>query len=247
MRFLPEDYKAPVTAGGYMSLQNGENKIRVLSQPIVGWEDWIDNKPMRYTMDLRPEKSYDSKKPFRHFWAFIVWNYREEKVQILQITSSAIRKTIQDLCDNEDWGAPYFYDIVIKKEGEQINTKYSATPIPPKPISEHVKQAFYEKPIYLEALFNGEDPFSVWPKYTNACFLDKPEDKFINENEANELRLLFEQSSDEDQIKIKALIDKSGIKHNFSNVPKDKYDAVYKYVYAKYLKNNADENSLIED
>src|ERR1700689_4101246 len=129
--FLPENYEAPRAGGFYMKLQKGENKIRIMSQPILGWEDWTpDKKPIRYEMDKKPEKSFDPEKPAKHFWAVIVWNYKEEAIQILQINQAGVRKGIEMLCNDSDWGAPYFYDLKIIKTGEDKNTKYQVNPLP---------------------------------------------------------------------------------------------------------------------
>src|SRR5215510_11210672 len=93
--FLPQDYQAPKTSNFYMKLQEGENKFRILTQPILGWEDWLDKKPVRYTFDNKPTKSFDPKKPVKHFWSMVVWNYNEEQIQILHITQATIRSSIE--------------------------------------------------------------------------------------------------------------------------------------------------------
>lgn len=103
MNFLPENYTTPKTSNSYMKLQDGENKFRILSSPIIGWEDWLDKKPVRFRFNEKPNKSIDPKKPLRHFWAFIVWNYMEEKIQILQVTQATIRNCIEALCKDTDW------------------------------------------------------------------------------------------------------------------------------------------------
>jgi hypothetical protein len=46
--FLPTNYEVPVSDGNYMKLKIGENRFRVLSSAIVGYEYWTkDNKPVR--------------------------------------------------------------------------------------------------------------------------------------------------------------------------------------------------------
>lgn len=159
--FLPEDYEAPSSSGNYMKLQAGENKIRILSVPVLGWEDWtLDKKPVRFAYDKKPAKSIDPARAVRHFWAMIVWNYREEKIQILQLSQSSIRASIQALSENEDWGAPFFYDIKITKKGEKVDTEYNVAPSPHKPVSDAIKKAFADKPCNVEALILGTDPFA---------------------------------------------------------------------------------------
>lgn len=157
--FLPDGYEMPTNGNGYMKLKDGENKFRILSKPIIGWEDWKDNKPIRFTFKNKPEKPINPDKKIKHFWAMIVWNYNEQAIQILQITQSSIQKSIQDLINDADWGKPYGYDIKIIRKGEKMETEYSVNPSPHKPISEEIKDAFFDKPIYLEALFDGSDPF----------------------------------------------------------------------------------------
>lgn len=170
--FLPDDYEAPMSGGFYMKLQKGENRIRILSQPILGWEDWtIDRKPLRFTFDKKPEKPISAEKPVKHFWAFIVWNYKAEQIQILQVNQGGIRKGLEALTKDADWGAPFFYDIKIIKEGEEMKTKYMVNPLPHKPVAQHIIDAFNQRPCFLEALFQNEDPFaSHWGKKTPGIF-----------------------------------------------------------------------------
>lgn len=165
MSFLPENYQAPKQASYYLKLMEGENRIRIMSKPIIGWEDWQDKKPMRFRMDQKPNKPVDSKKPIKHFWAFIVFNYNEEEIQIMQVSQATVRKSLEALCRDSDWGSPYAYDIKITKKGEGVDTEYAVNPVPHKTIDPYLVACFSERPINLEALFTGEDPFSKqWTK-----------------------------------------------------------------------------------
>ena len=180
MSFLPQDYQAPRSAGYYLKLQDGENRIRILSKPILGWEDWDNKKPIRYKMNDKPPKPVDPKVPLKHFWAFIVFNYKEEEIQILHLTQATIRKKIEDLYKDSDWGIPFAYDIKIFKSGEKMDTEYSVNPVPHKPVDSYILQCFKERPIYLEALFTSEDPFSGhWSSYT-LLGVDAPEEKIVS-------------------------------------------------------------------
>jgi hypothetical protein len=170
--FLPQDYQAPASGGGYMKLQDGENRIRILSHPILGWEDWRDKKPLRFTFDAKPAKPVDSQKPVKHFWAMVVWNYSEEAIQILEITQTTIRNSIEGFCKDADWGAPYFYDIKIIRKGDGMETEYAVNPSPHKPLAPAIKEAFLAKPAWLPALFSNGDPFADHPKYTTGVFSD---------------------------------------------------------------------------
>jgi hypothetical protein len=160
MNFLPDNYESPKSNGFYMKLQDGENRIRVLSRSIVGWEDWQDKKPVRFQMHEKPTKSIDANKPVKHFWSFIVWNYSEQQIQILQINQAGIRKAIENLANDSDWGAPFFYDLKIVKKGEGKETEYSVNPVPHKAVDSSIENAFHDKPINLDALFCNADPFA---------------------------------------------------------------------------------------
>ncbi len=158
--FLPQDYEAPQGASAYMKLQNGDNKFRILSKPIIGWLDWKDKKPFRFTIKNKPDKPLTDK-PIKHFWAFVVFDYSDQQVKILEITQATIQKSIADLSKDEEWGAPFEYDIKVNRKGEDLKTEYSVTPSPKKPISDLIKQAATEKPCYLEALFANADPWVI--------------------------------------------------------------------------------------
>lgn len=177
MEFLPTDYEAPKSPSAYMKLQDGENRIRFLSSPIIGWEDWKDGKPVRFRRDQKPEKPIDPLKPVRHFWAMIVWNYNESKIQIYEITQASIRKSIEDLSRDADWGSPFFYDIKIHKKGKQKETEYSVTPVPKRDIEPRIREEFEKLPIDLTEMYSGGDPFQAPPGYRTNAFWQQPAQK----------------------------------------------------------------------
>jgi hypothetical protein len=157
--FLPTDYEVP-SESNYMRFQQGENRFRILSKPIIGWEDWKDKKPLRFQYNNKPKQAVDPTKPIKHFWAMVVWDYAKNKVSILEITQKSILSIIQGLCKDPDWGNPTEYDIKVKKTGSDMETKYETTPTPHKALAENIKTAFYGLKIDLNALFTGNDPFN---------------------------------------------------------------------------------------
>lgn len=160
--FLPDTYDVPKTASGYMKLQKGENKFRIMSKPIVGWEDWTeDKKPVRFRINEKPAKSINPQKKIKHFWAFVVWDYADSKIKILQITQSTIQAAIQALSKDEDWGSPFAYDIKVIRTGDGMETEYATNPVPHKEIPPEAREAFMKTPVNLEALFVNEDPFDT--------------------------------------------------------------------------------------
>lgn len=185
MSFLPKDYKSPSLTNNYMKFVEGENKIRILTPPIMGWEDWENNRPIRFKFEDKPLKSVDIKKPVRHFWAFVVFNYASEEIQILHIVQATLRKQIQMLCEDSDWGAPFFYDIKIIKKGEGVATEYMINPLPHKPTADYIISQFEEKPCYLEALYDSADPFDKkWDNFTAGVF--KRSEELVKKSEAKE-------------------------------------------------------------
>lgn len=214
MDFLPENYEAPKTSNNYLKLQEGDNKIRILSRPVVGYEDWVENKPIRYSMNDKPMRPHDSKKPIRHFWAMIVWDYVDSKIKILHITQATIRSTIEALARNTDWGVPYAYDITISKKGNDLKSEYSVTPSPKKNVSNEIINEFKNKPINLNALFRNEDPFSILDEVTKGMFHEEQSVLSVNiisSDQHRELILIFAECESTFERDLKEKVSKADV------------------------------------
>lgn len=161
--FLPENYEVPATIGNYMKFEKGDNLFRVLSSAIIGWEYWnVDDKPVRLKakpdqmpLDMRADDK------LKHFWAFVVWNYKFNKIQILEVTQKSVQDEIMKLVNDVDWGSPKNYDLKVTRTGDKLETKYQVTQKPHTPLKDEVKEALANTPVDLTNLFNGEDPFEV--------------------------------------------------------------------------------------
>lgn len=167
--FLPEDYKLPETSN-YMKFEDGANTFRILSSAIIGMEFWKQTedgkKPIRRKMDehisldeLEIDKDGNLIMP-KHFWAFVVYNRKAEKVQILEITQKGIQKAIKSLIDSPKWGNPKEYDITITREGAGFDTEYSVMPEPKEELDKGIAKLYKDMGINLEALYKGDDPFT---------------------------------------------------------------------------------------
>lgn len=157
MTFLPKNYEAPKSQGNYFKFIKGENRFRILSSAVTGFEYWNnDNKPVR-SREGWEEKPADmrSDSQVKHFWAFVVWNYDAKKAQIMEVTQKTIQYAIGAYVDNGKWGDPTKYDLVVNRTGDGLETEYTVIA---EPHSEAPKADTSK--INLEALFNGEDPFS---------------------------------------------------------------------------------------
>jgi len=164
--FLPKSYEVPQGKGNYVKFQNGENRFRILTSPILGWEYWVSDedgnrKPLRRKMD-DPFKTDVATEPekIKHFWAMVVYNYQDKKIQILEITQKGIQKSLRALAKDEDWGSPVNnYDVVITKTGEKLETEYQTQPKPAKKTDPKIVEEFEKIIIDLKALYSGGDPF----------------------------------------------------------------------------------------
>lgn len=159
--FLPPDYEAPSGSGNYMKLLQGENRIRILGKPILGWEGWKDKQPHRFRLEDRPIPTGFDNEMVKHFWAFVCWDYADESIKVCEITQVSIQKAIESLARDKDWGPPFGYDIKITRRGEKLETEYTVNPVPHSEITQEIKDALVARPVRLEALFDGDDPFDA--------------------------------------------------------------------------------------
>ena len=245
--FLPSGYEAPKTVNFYMKFQEGENRFRILSQPILGWEDWQDKKPIRFKFQDKPLKPIDSKKPIKHFWAMIVWNYQTEEIQILHLTQATLRKALEALCNDKDWGAPYFYDLKIMKMGDGIDTEYSLNPLPHKPLSPHIKECFENRKCNLEALFYNDDPFSKEQTvFTPGIFSEQDVENIIPKismDQAYELEMIIEECDEKYKLWIMNSIKKQYNTESFQDLSADLYKPLKEAVTKNMEANHAKQRS----
>lgn len=165
--FLPAQYEVPDKGAKYMKWEQGENRFRIMSSPILGFVYWTDGedgsrKVHRSPMGKNiPTEDCDDPSSIRHFWAMIVWNYKANAIQILEITQKMIQQSLRAYAKDEDWGSPVNkYDIVVTRTGTtKEDTKYETMPKPAKPTDEKILEAMKNTPIRLEALYEGGDPF----------------------------------------------------------------------------------------
>ncbi len=156
--FLPKDYEKPASQNKYFRLEVGKNKFRILSSAIIGWIDWtVDKKPVR--TKERPEKSINPNRPVKHFWSFVIWDYKDNAVKIMEITQQTIQDSIIELHKDESWGDPKEYDITVSRIGEALETKYNVLPNPKADLTAEIRKAYSEMKIDLDQLYVNGDPF----------------------------------------------------------------------------------------
>lgn len=191
----------PESSGHYMKLQQGDNKIRMLDRPIDGKVYWTeDRKPVRKRQDEPVDFRIPGTDKIKYFWAFPVWNYAEESVQILELTQKTIMKEIRGISQDEDWGDPRFYDISITRSGDSLETKYSVVPKPKKKLSEEARGAWasVKDIINMEALFTGENPFDGGEKNEGGTVTTVTQESM--DEEVNKLHAESNKKNDNDDI-----------------------------------------------
>lgn len=170
--FLPKDYEVPVGASKYMQLEDGENRFRVLSSAIIGWEYWTQDQdgnraPVRVkTYNEVPDSvkhATDNRNKAKHFWAFVVYNFTTKEIQILEFTQKTIMRSVESLVNNPKWGSPKDYTITIirsKTGSKDIDVEYSVMPEPKEALDKSILKLYEDMHINLNALYVGEDPFN---------------------------------------------------------------------------------------
>jgi len=161
MSFLPNDYKIPTTSD-YMKFAQGKNKFRIIGSAIIGNEYWTQTpegkRPVRKRVDENIPVGELGEEGLKHFWAFPVYNHNAGKIQILEVTQKGIMGSIKALIDDEDWGDPKQYDIVVTREGEGFDTMYSVMPSPQKPLSKEIQKQIDNTEIDMESFYDGGHP-----------------------------------------------------------------------------------------
>jgi len=161
--FIPAGYEQPTSGGGFTKLENGENKFRILSSPLLMWLEWRDGKPIRHAFkqgEPKPQKGADQKDSVKHAWGLIVWNYKTQKIEVMELDKQDVISSILALSEKPAWGHPKNYDVVITKKGSGMDTEYMTTPEPPSEPSNAIIEAYTETPIDLnQLLIQGGNPF----------------------------------------------------------------------------------------
>jgi len=152
----------------------GDYKVRILSEPFMGWEEWIGpGKPLyhRWNGGERPELR-DPENKCTHIWAFVVWNYNMKRIQIWRVPQVSIRDALKAFDSDSDLGPLHGYDVKITRKGTLVSdTKYTLKALNQGPVPEDIRKAFKQRRCWLEAYLSNGDPFSKeWDRFTPGCF-----------------------------------------------------------------------------
>jgi hypothetical protein len=155
--------KSSSAASDYVKFQDGDKRsLRLLSTPIMGWELFVDNKPVRWEDDTpRPEHAYVRDERPKQFVAFVVYEYGGQsdsgRVKVWSFTQRTIIDQMVMLFKEEHWSA---FELVIVRQGKGLETKYNVTGIK-SPIEDTLLEfaADAKKYIDLTKLYTGDNPF----------------------------------------------------------------------------------------
>jgi hypothetical protein len=180
--------KAKATGGAYLnpsSISEGE-KVRITflgEDSLAGFEAWVSSRdgskriPLRFGQD--PTRSdleeraadeggvVDAETVAKPFYAFVVFNYDAEAVQVFQFSQQSLAGPIIDaLSDEEVEAEPHLYDFVMSATGTGRDKRYSVLPVPGRRRKADADktvaaawEAVLEKGFDLSVLLSGGDPF----------------------------------------------------------------------------------------
>lgn len=149
---------------GYLKLSTLEKKgsiLRFVSQPIAGWVVWSEGNPHRFHPDNKPFKFTNPKEKPKKFWTYHVWSYEKQDLFIWEITQATILTSLRALEKDPEWGEITNYDIEIIRKGEGMKSDYTINPVIKSPLDEKIKKSIKQRPVALEALYSGLNPWEV--------------------------------------------------------------------------------------
>lgn len=159
--FLPNNYELPKSTSRYTKFEEWETKVRILSNSLVGWEYFnTENKPVRSRTKFEATPGIKNNAKQKEFWAFVVWNYKTEQIEICEITQASIKNAVWELYKDEDYWDPKGFDLKIKRKWEGLDTEYQVIPAPIREIEKEVKEEYLKENIKLENLLEWTDPFN---------------------------------------------------------------------------------------
>lgn len=165
MSFLPNKYEAPAGSSDFFKLDEGVNKVRIMSDALIGWEGWKNDKPFRREGieknieddEVDIDQKFTKKPKIDHIWAFTIWDYETSSVKVFTLKQKTIMKAIDSLVNDDDWGDPKNYDLGIEKTVNGSKTTYSVKPYPPKKLDKKILDAVKASTVDAQMVFGEEE------------------------------------------------------------------------------------------
>lgn len=165
------DIPSSESGGLFMKkLEQGENRMRILTTPIPGYVWWPENenKPKRVQ---KPGDIATGVKDAKYFWFLTIAINNE--VKFLEIKQKTILNQIKALSDNQEWGEVQEYDITITRSGHDLETQYTVVPNPKKQLDADVVKQWSS----IKDRYNADNLF------TNGSPLEPGEEKAQDDKE----------------------------------------------------------------
>ena len=175
------------TGGNYLNPgsidKDSQARITLLgSSSLGGYECWVAKEGKRFSMKFKTEPTRDDLKEradeegveltgdekVKGFYAFFIWNYDEEAVQVFQFSQQGlIDPIISNLSDEEISQEPHAYDFKISTNGlSGLDKRYNVACVPGKrrqdKVNKEIEAAWKEvldAGADLSNLLVGADPF----------------------------------------------------------------------------------------
>ena len=146
--FKQEGQKLGVGGSGYLRLESGENKIRILTgcEPIASHFLGKGSKPAACTMDDTCKFCLSGVKKTVKVLCYI-YDYSDSIIKLAELAWS-IFKQVGELAASSEYGYTDLppYDIIVNKTGEGMETRYSVTPgRNDKPLDAEIMKELKEK------------------------------------------------------------------------------------------------------
>ncbi len=150
----------------YMDLEDGDNLIRIVSGFTKGYKFNFDNQELNkelnypfYAADDENVAKYKGK--LQKTFVMVVWDYASESFKILKVHQKTILSQINTYMENDKYGDPTKYDLIINKSSVG-KTKYTVTANPPEAVSKKIEAELAKVEIKPENIFvDGEDVIIV--------------------------------------------------------------------------------------
>ena len=161
------------TKSQYLNIKNdGQYQMRFMgckgddqlfTDGYESWEDYVKDNGEQGKRPHRMKKAEGERLPKdfidldrngepQYFWSVVVW-YEGEIVVYTIKQKTIMHKIILLTEDEEDFGDPRGYDIVVTRYKESGNIKYDVRAKPRKPATQEMLDAVKEAQIDLQALF----------------------------------------------------------------------------------------------
>ena len=162
---FPSNYTPPVSSsegGSYTKIKENEPiKLRILSEAITGYGYWTnDNKPVRSEVQFQSTPNIRDDSKVKHFWAFKVWNYTTNQVEVWEISQASIRDALWGYWKDDEYGDLRNYPLKVTRTGKALETKYQVIAGQIKALDDEITIISANTPVNLYALYNGENPFA---------------------------------------------------------------------------------------